>query len=172
MVSVLRRFSATSCGALLAVCCSQVWADPGSATPFSVNTSYDEFTANIPLQQAETPSVALAQIYIALYHAKQITEAKLCDGKWTSSGTLLYRQGPGINADSRPDNTGGGNQSWHYQSLRQPVALVCPNVVRGEYFLEMSRHLPAWISVRPAGYETTFRLGQVFTSGQHSLATR
>lgn len=133
--------------------------------------SYDEVVAQVPRQQAEVPSVALAQINIALYRAKQLTEARLCTGKWTPRGTLLSRQGPETAGTPSNENR-GGNEPWYFQSLRHPETLVCPNVTRAEYFLEMSRHLPTWVSVRPAGYETTFRLGQAFTDGQHSLATR
>ncbi len=137
---------------------------------FTVTESYDEVVARVPRRQAEIPSVALAQINIALYRARQLTEARLCSGKWTPRGTLQYRRGP--EAESSRANKTPDNNAWYFQSLRHPVTLVCPNVTRAEYFMEMSRHLPAWVSVRPAGYETAFRLGQAFTDGQHSLATR
>ena len=162
MVSLFRQFSAWSCGILLAVCYTQACAESGAGALSDSGSrwSYDEVTANVPRQQAEIPSVALAKINIALYRAKQLTEERLCTGKWTSRGTLLYRQG------SEAADT------WFFQFIRSPEALVCPDVTRAEYFMEMSRHLPAWISVRPAGQATTFRLGQVFTDGQHSLVAR
>jgi len=114
----------------------------------------------VPRQQAETPSAALAKINIALYRAKQLTEERLCAGKWTPRGALLYQQG------SEAAGT------WFFESFRTPDTLICTGITRTEYFMEMSRHLPGWISVRPAGETSTFRLGQAFTKGQHSLATR
>lgn len=162
MLSLFRQFSAWPCGVLLAACYTQACAEPDLDVhaDYNARTSYDEVTAIVPRQQAEIPSVALAKINISLYRAKQLVEGQLCAGNWTPRGTLLYRQ------DSQAAD------AWLFQTLRSPEALACPNVTRAEYFMEMSRHLPSWISVRPAGQMTTFRLGQAYTNGQHSLATR
>ncbi len=163
MLSLFRNFSAWLCWILLAACYTQVYAEPGLSTspPDSGSrASYDEVTAKVPRQQAEIPSVALAKINIALYRAKQLTEERLCTGKWTPRGTLLYRQAAKV-ADS-----------WFFQSFRNPETLICPNVTRAEYFMEMSHHLPAWISLRPAGQTMTFTLGQAYEDGRHSLAAR
>ncbi|TCK19187.1 hypothetical protein DFR30_2484 [Thiogranum longum] len=133
--------------------------------------AHDEVIAHIPRHLAETPSVALAKFNIVLYRAKHLTEQRLCEGKWTPRGALLYQYIPG-EADTRPHTSGNKPGSWLVQTFRSPVNLACPDTTRAEYFLEMSRHLPAWISVRPAGQITVFRLGQAFTGGQHPLAAR
>jgi len=175
MLSLFRQFSACSCGILLAISYTQTCAESGMRA--SLNSAphgaHDEMIAYVPRQLAETPPVALAKINIAVYRAKQLTEQQLCAGKWTPRGTLLYQQGPEA-AGPRPysNNDSGNRNSWYFQTFRHPQELVCPDITRAEYFLEMSRHLPEWISVRPAGQTTTFRLGQVFTEGQHSLAAR
>ncbi len=173
MVSLFRQFSACSCGILLAISYTQARAESGMDAPLNTTSrwSHDEVIAYVPRQLAETSPVALAKINIAVYRAKQLTEQQLCAGKWTPRGTLLYQQGPEATAP-RSHSSNSNRGSWYFQTFRNPETLVCPDITRAEYFLEMSRHLPEWISVRPAGQTTTFRLGQVFTEGQHSLAAR
>lgn len=173
MTSFFRKFAAWLCGVLLATCGAQAQAEPDVyfASSSDDNWSYDEVTAYVPREQAEIPSVALAKINTALYRAKQLTEERLCTGKWTPRGALQYQQGP---ESTRIASTGKkrGGIAWFFRSFRHPETLVCADVTRAEYFMEMSRYLPAWISVRPARQPTTFRLGQAFTSGQHALAVR
>ena len=172
MVSFFRQFAAWSSGFLFALGAVAVCADPAPQVSPDTDTrwSYDEVTAHLPRQQAEIPAVALAKINIALYQAKQLTEARLCSGKWTPRGALLYRRGPAVTTPASGAEPGA--RHWFFQSFRRPATLACADVTRAEYFLEMSRHLPAWISIRPAGQVTAFRLGQVFTEGQGSLAAR
>jgi len=173
MVSLFRQFSAGSCGLLLAASCAGVFAEssPGYYTDNDGRWSHDEVIAHVPRELAETPSVALAKLNIAVYRAKHLTEQRLCAGKWTPSGTLLYQYTPG-ETGFRSQESKNDRDTWLVQTFRNPVQLACPDITRAEYFLEMSRHLPDWISVRPAGQTTAFRLGQVFTAGQHPLAIR
>ncbi len=173
MPSFIHKFARCLCGALLVAGAMQARAEAETyfAPAPDAHWSYDEVIAYVPREQAETPSVALAKINIAFYQAKQLTEARLCAGKWTPRGTLQYQQGPEITRIG--SNKGKGPRSaWYFQSLRRPETLVCPDVTRAEYFMEMSRHLPAWISVCPARQPTTFRLGQAVTGSQQALAVR
>ena len=172
MVSLFRQFPVWMCGVLLLVCTStSAESRPENDTNSGNRWPHDEVIAQVPRQQAKTPSVALAKTNIAVYRAKHLTEQRLCDGRWTPRGTLLYQHTSG-KPDTRLRSTEGGGDSWVVQTLRNPVNLACPGINRAEYFLEMSRHLPPWISVRPAGQITVFRLGQAFTGGQHPLAAR
>jgi len=173
MVSLFRRVSVLSWGILFAACVTQVCADPAgnAGLPPDNRWSYDEVTAHVPRKQAAIASVALAKINIALYRAKQRAEQRLCAGKWTPRGTVQQQQGPVV-MNPEPHDRGTAKSVWFFQSLRNPETLTCPDVTRAEYFMEMSRHLPAWVSVRPAGQVTQFRLGQVSVGNQHSLAAR
>jgi len=168
MVSLFRQFSVWSCGVLLVFSNTSACAEsnPDIFLSSDARWSHDEIVAYVPRQLAETPAVALAKINIAVYNAKQLTEQQLCVGKWTPRGTLLYRQGP------RPYDNKGNNGVWFIQTFRSPENLICSDVTRAEYFMEMSRHLPEWVSVRPAGQTITFRLGQIFREGQQPLAAR
>ncbi len=173
MVSLFRRVSVLSWGMLFAACVTQVCAGPGENPGLLPDNrwSYDEVTANVPRKQAAIAAVALAKINIALYRARQLAEQRLCAGKWTPRGTVQQQQGPVVmNRELHDRET--AKSVWFFQSLRDPQTLTCPDVTRAEYFMEMSRHLPAWISVRPAGQVTQFRLGQVFAGNQHSVAAR
>ncbi len=173
MESFFRKFATCLCRVLLGACAAQAHAEAETyyAPAPDNHWSYDEVTAYVPREQAETPSVALAKINIAFYQAKQLTEARLCAGKWTPRGMLQYQQGPEVTRIGSNESK-GPHSAWFFQSFRRPETLVCPDVTRAEYFMEMSRHLPAWISVCPARQPTTFRLGQAFTGDRHALAVR
>jgi len=98
MESFFRKFATCLCRVLLGACVAQAHAEAETYyVPAPDNHwSYDEVTAYVPREQAETPSVALAKINIAFYQAKQLTEARLCAGKWTPRGMLQYQQGPEV----------------------------------------------------------------------------
>jgi len=133
----------------------------GSATAHE----YDSVIAQIPADHAEIGSVALAKLNIALRSARLHAQQTLCNGHWSPGGEPMHVNGPeaGTNAS--------GQAVWQYQSLRQPRPLACQGVSRARFFLEMSRHLPEWVAIRPAGYAVTFRLGETESIPPTSLAS-
>jgi hypothetical protein len=132
-------------------------SQPTGSASLSKAWAYDQVVAYPSLQQAPTAAVALAQINIALYQAKRNTEQSLCGGQWTPLGPFVEQQGPTIGA--LPDATYNSRVSWRFNSLRHPQNLSCSNVSRTRFFMEMSRHLPEWIQIRPAGQFTAFQQG-------------
>lgn len=144
--------------------------DLSNTSPESEHWEFDQFTAWIPLDDAPLPSVALAQLNVALYTAKQRTAQSLCSDQWMANGPLYDQAKPSL----QPLTAGhSGKQAWFYYALRHPKPVPCKNVSRVRFFREMSRHLPEWVVVRPAGYRTAFRQGgAVFPEEQHLLATR
>ncbi|MGD2075725.1 MAG: hypothetical protein PVI91_04135 [Gammaproteobacteria bacterium] len=119
---------------------------------------YDEVIARLPRKQAPIAAVALAKINIALYGAKQHAQAQLCAGRWTPNGSPRHQQGPRL----QPRTTeGGASEYWLFHSFRLPEQISCEQVSRASFFLEMSRHLPGWIVIRPAGQQTAYRQGNV-----------
>lgn len=131
---------------------------------------YDEVTARLPLAQAPVASVVLARINVALHQARQRAGQQLCAGQWTPSGALYLEQGPQLEEHS-PATTRG--PYWSYRSLRQPSTAPCQGISRDRFFQEMSRHLPDWITVRPAGREIAYRQGQgILPSGQSRIAAK
>ncbi|HHH42682.1 MAG TPA: hypothetical protein ENK49_00945 [Gammaproteobacteria bacterium] len=143
---------------------------PGASadTPDS-QPGYDQVTAQIPLDLAPLGSVALARLNIALHNARQAAAARLCGGQWSPQGAVLFRQGPVVAQNPRQ---AVGTLSWHYTELRQAGTLSCAPHSRAAFFLEMSRHLPAWVQVRPAGQLTVFRQGEAIVPAQKAIALR
>lgn len=129
---------------------------------------YDQVNADIPLDGTPIASVALARLTIALHHAKSRTEARLCHGNWSPSGDIVHQDGP--QRETGPTVETGTH--WHYTELRQPLSLNCNHISRAQFFLEMSRHLPAWVSVRPAGQFTAFRQGATEPRNQTALVNQ
>ena len=127
---------------------------------------YDSMTAEMPVAQAAIGSVALAKLNIALRAARLQAQESLCQGNWNPIGQTLQVTGP------KPGTNSAGRPVWRYQSLRHPHPLACTGVSRTQFFLEMSRHLPAWVTIRPAGYTMAFRLGEIEPAPSVSLARR
>lgn len=131
--------------------------------------AYDQIVARIPLNQASISSVALANLNVALHYAKQQAEITLCNRQWTSYGSIVFQQGPVIERDSSQMNE---VPSWHYNVLRQPGEFACGTGSRTAFFLELSRHLPAWVQIRPAGQLTAFRQGETVLLEQETFAIK
>ncbi len=129
--------------------------------------AYDQFIARIPLDYAPTGAVALATLNLALHKAKKQAEITLCKGQWTPHGSVVFQQGPAIKR-SPPQ----GIPSWHFNAFRQPWELACGTTSRAAFFLEMSRYLPAWIKIRPAGQLLAFRQGETVMLEQRAIAIK
>jgi hypothetical protein len=114
---------------------------------------YDQVIVQMPAEQAPLASVAMARLMIALHTARKQAALSLCNGHWTPGGEPMQQIGPLSLAPDPEANI------WLYESLRRPRPLACKDVSRARFFMEMSRHLPAWISIRPAGQATAFRRG-------------
>jgi len=149
--------------------CSDAPAAPTAAAPDGIwqqaavlpmpagRANYDEVAARLPLTQAPVASVVLARLNIALHQARQRTHQQLCAGQWTPSGALHLEYGPQIEQHSTATTP---HRYWAYRSLRQPGPFACRGVNRDRFFQEMSRHLPGWITIRPAGQDVAYRQGQ------------
>jgi len=125
---------------------------------------YDRVVAEMPADQAATGSVALAKLNIVLRSARLHAQQTLCQGHWSPGGQITQVSAPESTTNA------AGQPVWHYQSLRQPHPLACAGVSRARFFLEMSRHLPGWVTIRPAGYAVVFRLGETEPAGPASIA--
>jgi hypothetical protein len=126
----------------------------------------DQVMVELPLEQAEIASVALARVRIVLHHAKQRAADTLCDGRWPPDGATLQQAGPAVVRQSP------GVAVWRYAAIRRALPLKCKGVSRARFFMEMSRHLPAWVTIRPAGETTCFRQGMRLTDPAEQFANR
>ncbi len=129
--------------------------------------AYDQVVARIPLSYAPIEAVALATLNIALRNAKLQAEMTLCKGQWAPHGPVVFQQGPSI--ERSPSQR---MPSWHINAFRRPGELACGTTSRTAFFLEMSRYLPAWIKIRPAGQLTAFRQGEAVMLEQRTLAIK
>jgi len=139
---------------------------PPELTPADVLQDYDQVIAQIPGDHARIASVALAELNIALHQAKKQAALTLCQGHWMPSGEVVQQLGP------LPVTQSDGGTIWIYQAARHAHPLACEHTSRAQFFQEMSRHLPAWISLRPAGELVTFSQGHVKPPPHPRLAIR
>jgi hypothetical protein len=130
---------------------------------------HDQVVARIALEQAPIASVAEAQVKIALYRAKQKTEQNLCAGYWTNQGAVLNQRTPAILEQTDQSSK---RQFWLFQSSWSAQTISCPDTTRKQFFLEMSRHLPEWIEIRPAGPVIAFQQGEATFPQPHTSAVR
>jgi hypothetical protein len=126
----------------------------------------DQVIVELPLDQAEIAAVALARLTIVLHRAKQRAADTLCHGRWPPDGATLQQFGPVVVAQSP------GDAVWRYETIRRALPLKCNGVSRARFFMEMSRYLPAWVTVRPAGETTCFRQGSRLTDPVEQFANR
>jgi hypothetical protein len=89
-----------------------------------------------------------------MHRAERRAENDRCGGRWTPQGPLSHQRGPRV--DRREAGT-GRSEGWLFHSLRLPERVFCEQASRARCFLEMSRHLPGWISIGPADQLTACR---------------
>ncbi|HFD80220.1 MAG TPA: hypothetical protein ENK05_07515 [Gammaproteobacteria bacterium] len=152
--------------ALMAASCACLHAyatpPPGSldATPSSTppqdEYAYDQVVAEIPLARAATAGAALAVVNVALHEARRRAQQQLCAGRWSPSGPVRRQDGP---RRPKQPTTMSGKSHWYLQTLREARPLACNGSSRAQFFMEMSRYLPDWIRLRPAGQLTAFSHG-------------
>lgn len=158
--------------ARLAIVLSISLGDPVPAAPALdipaalIMPDHDQVIARMPGGEAQIAPVMLAKLNIALHQAKKQAADVLCQGHWLPDGERILQFGPA------PATLDDGSKVWVYRAARRAQPLACEQVSRAQFFLEMSRHLPAWVTVRPAGQLTAYRQGSVVFVAPSHLATR
>ena len=140
-------------------------AETGPVQP-AADEGYDLVVAHIPGSRAKIAPVALAELRIVLHRAKKQAALSLCQGNWLPEGELLQQLGP------LPVALTGGEYVWIYQAAWRAAPLACEHTSRGQFFQEMSRHLPEWVTVSPAGQLSAYRQGQELPPPRTGLAVR
>lgn len=139
---------------------------PAEAPPAATDLGYDQVIAQIPAEEAPIAPVALAHLNIALHQAKKQAVGQLCEGHWLADGEIVEEFGPS------PVALADGGRAWIYEVSRTPRPLDCPRTSRADFFQAMSRYLPAWISIRPAGQTTAYAQGEALSQPHHGMASR
>jgi hypothetical protein len=134
--------------------------------PAGTAADYDQVIARVPADQASIAPVALAELNIALHQAKKQAATALCNGNWFADGEVIQQLGP------VPAAPAGDTTVWIYRTERRAMPLPCEHTSRAQFFQEMSRHLPAWISIRPAGQLTGYSQGDALPLPDTLLTNR
>lgn len=145
----------------------QVCAAPAPELPAAlIMPDHDQVIARMPGAEARIAPVMLAKLNSALHQAKKQAADVLCRGHWLPDGERFLQIGP------TPATLDDGTRVWAYQAARRALPLACDQVSRAQFFLEMSRHLPAWVTIQPAGQLTAYRQGSALFIAPSRLATR
>lgn len=108
----------------------------------------DSYIALVPVEIAQTATVARAMAHISLGRARDRTVEELCaEGERLIPGEIADVTGPYPAAD--PDMPDGG-PVWYYRISQQPGLGGCPEVQETRLFETMQSNLPAWIRIERA----------------------
>lgn len=148
----VRLFSLLIASTLLYACASQ----PPARQPLGmVNAAslppttpgLDHYIAWIPLEQAQTATVAEAMTHISLNNARAQVSHDICDGGRVSSGTIVEKHGPV--AATTPASM-GAYPAWYYRISQRPGLTGCRTEHSGGLYQALQTRLPRWISISPA----------------------
>ncbi len=107
----------------------------------------DHFIAWVPVERAQTATVARAMTHISLGNARAHASQELCGGTSLRQGhvTEIYGPLPVIDPPVR-----GGKPAWYYRISQQPGLSGCGNLTSASLYRVMREELPDWISIEPA----------------------
>ena len=106
----------------------------------------DHYVAWIPLEQAQTASVAEAMTHISLRNARDQLSNDVCGGKRITGGVVVERHGPV--AVRTPANM-GAYPAWYYRISQQPGLSGCRAEHSTMLYQGLQTRLPDWITIQP-----------------------
>jgi hypothetical protein len=124
-----------------------------SALP-DTSPGLDHYIAWIPLEQAQTATVAEAMTHISMKTAREQTSHDLCQGALITAGNVIEKHGP---VATRTPVSMGGYPAWYYRISQQPGLSGCQAQKNSKLYQALQTRLPRWLSIspaRPAGEQT------------------
>jgi hypothetical protein len=112
------------------------------------NPALDHFIAWIPVEQAQTASVAEAMMHISLGNARARMSQQHCGGTSLRQGHVIEKLGP---LPALSPATRGGKPAWYYRISQQPGHFGCQHLNSASLYRAMQQELLDWISIEPAG---------------------
>lgn len=109
--------------------------------------SLDHFIAWIPVEQAQTATVARAMTHISLGKARVHAGRELCGVTSLRPGQVTEVYGP--LPVLRPSSQ-GDKPAWYYRISQAPELSGCENHTSASLYRVMQEKLPDWISIEPA----------------------
>ena len=114
----------------------------------------DHYIAWIPLEQAQTATVAEAMTHISLNNARAQLSHDMCAGGRVSSGAIVEKHGP---VAAMTPASMGAYPAWYYRISQRPGLTGCRTENTGRLYQALQTRLPRWISISPgesADYQT------------------
>ena len=150
--SVRKAILMISC-VLLQACASQPGIRPpgemvkaGNVPP--PNPALDHYIAWVPLERAQTATVAEAMAHVSLRNAREQTSHDLCNGEPVTSGIAIEKFGP---VTALTPESMGGRPAWYYRISLQPGLNGCRNEQSANLYQALRARLPSWINLSQAG---------------------
>lgn len=107
----------------------------------------DHYIAWIPLEQAQTATVAEAMTHISLNNARAQVSHEMCDGGRVSNGMIVEKHGP---VAARTPASMGAYPAWYYRISQRPGLTGCRTEHSGGLYRALQTRLPRWLSISPA----------------------
>jgi hypothetical protein len=105
----------------------------------------DHYVAWIPLEQAQTASVAEAMTHISLRNARDQLSNDVCGGKRITAGVVVERHGP---VAVRTPASMGAYPAWYYRISQQPGLSGCRAEHSTMLYQGLQTRLPDWITIQ------------------------
>jgi hypothetical protein len=107
----------------------------------------DHFIAWVPVEQAQTATVARAMTHISLGNARVHASRELCGGSSLRQGHVTEIYGPLQVLDPARQ---GSKPAWYYRISQRPGLSGCSNHTSASLYRAMRDELPDWISIEAA----------------------
>ena len=154
MIQFVTRLTLMVSCLLLHACASQPITPRSAGTVDAgslpvANPGLDHYIAWVPLERAQTATVAEAMTHISLKNAREQTSHDLCDGIPVTGGVAVEKYGPVTS--HRPVGM-GGQPAWYYRISIQPGLQGCEQQSTARLYEALQTRLPSWIDFQPAGH--------------------
>jgi len=107
----------------------------------------DHYIAWVPLEQAQTASVARAMTHISLGNARDQAAEALCGDTRVIKQPATYSVGP---VPTTAPASAGGYPAWYYRISQPPGLQGCTRTNSQHFNQAVQDRLPAWINIQTA----------------------
>ena len=111
----------------------------------ATSAGLDHYIAWIPLEQAQTASVAEAMTHISLRNARDQLSNDVCGGNRITGGVVVERHGP---VAVRTPASMGAYPAWYYRISQQPGLSGCHAKHSTMLYQGLQTRLPNWITIQ------------------------
>ena len=113
----------------------------------AADPALDHYIAWVPLEQAQTASVARAMTHISLGNAREQAAEELCGDTGVIKQPVTDRVGP---VPMAAPASAGGYPAWYYR-ISPPPGLQGCTLTNSQHFNQaLQDRLPAWINIQTA----------------------